>query len=193
MKDGRKTLYTFIAISLMLSVVGITVGFATMSSELRINGAANVNPASWEIKFSNLSSPSITGDASVVTPPQIQSDTHIGDYVVELTKPGDMITYTFDVTNNGTIDANLDLYNFVSPVITGTGSNALKDAEIVKNNLIYTLTYDNGTQISNNDELGKGETKHLKLTIGYDANATELPEGSVLVGNMDITFIYVQK
>ena len=193
MKDGRKTLYYFVALSLLLSVIGITVGFASMSSDLKINGAANVVPASWKIKFDNLSNPTITGEASVVTAPQIQSDTHIGDYEVKLTKPGDMIVYTFDITNDGTIDAELSTHNFVNPTITGTGPKALNDAEIVKDNLIYTLTYADGSLVNNNDELNKGETKTLKLTIGYNADAKELPINSVLIGNMDITFVYTQK
>ena len=193
MKDGRKTLYYFVALSLVLSVVGISVGFATMSTNLNLQGTANVVPASWKVKFNNLSQPSITGDASVVSEPQIQSDTHIGDYEVKLTKPGDEISYTFDITNDGTIDAELSAFTFANPTIVGNGVNSQKDAKIVEDNLIYTLTYADGKSINNNDELNKGETKTLKLTIGYSSNATELPTESVSVGDMDVTFVYSQK
>ena len=193
MKDNRKTLYYFVALSLFLSVIGISVGFAAMSTELRVNGTTTVAPANWKIKFLNLSSPTIVGDASVETAPQIQSDTHIGNYEVKLTKPGDTITYTFDITNDGTLDAELSSYTFTNPTITGTGATALKDAEIVKKNLVYTLTYMDGSSINNNDELKKGETKTLKLVIGYDSAANELPTNSVSVGDMDITFVYSQK
>lgn len=193
MKEGKKTLYYFIALSLVLSVVGISVGFAAMSTQLNVNGTANVVPASWKVKFSNLSSPTVEGDAEVVQAPVIESDTHIGNYEVKLTKPGDSVEYTFDVVNEGSIDAELSTYTFNTPTITGTGDKATQDAEIVRNNLVYTLTYADGSAINTNDELNKEVTKSLKLTIGYKNDATELPAKEVSVSNMDVTFVYEQK
>lgn len=193
MKDGKKTVYYVVAFALVLSVVGISIGFAAMSSQVTIGGQASVTPANWKIKFVNLSSAQIEGDAEVVTEPQIQSDTHIGDYEVNLTKPGDSVTYTFDITNEGTIDAELSSYTFANPTMTGTGTNATADANIVKDNFIYTLTYADGSKINTNDELKKDETKSLKLTIGYNSAATELPTNPVSVGDMDVTFVYAQK
>ena len=193
MKEGKKTLYYFIALSLVLSVVGISVGFAAMSSQLNVNGTANVVPASWKVKFNNLSSPTITGDAEVVQAPVVESDTHIGNYEVKLTKPGDTVVYTFDITNEGSLDAELSDYTFTTPTITGTGDKADQDASIVSSNLVYTLTYADGTAISQNDGLDKEETKSLQLTIGYKSDATELPANPVSVSNMDVTFVYAQK
>lgn len=193
MKETRKTIYFFVALALVLSVVGISVGFASMSTELKINGAANVVPASWKIKFNNLSQPTILGAAEVTTAPIIQSDTHIGNYAVKLTKPGDSVTYTFDVVNTGTIDAELSTYTVSQPTITGIGTSAVSDAEIVKNNLVYTLTYANGKTIQQGDKLAKDETATLKLTVGYSATANTLPVGSVSINGMDITFVYSQQ
>ena len=192
MKDNRKVLYYFVALALILSVVGISVGFAAMSSELKVTGSANVVPASWKIKFTNLSQPIITGTALVTKAPTIQSDTHIGNYGVQLSRPGDQVVYTFDVVNSGTIDAELTGYIFAEPVITGTGATASTDAEIVKNNLIYTLTYADGTSIQQGDDLAKDGTASLKLTVGYDMNATVLPISPVSISNMDVTFVYGQ-
>lgn len=193
MKDNRKTLYTFVALSLFLSVIGISVGFAAMSTSLNINGTANVVPATWKIKFNNLSSATIEGAAEVVSAPVIQSDTHIGNYEVKLTKPGDKVVYTFDITNSGTIDAELSSYDFAVPTITGTDDTADNDAQIVKDNLVYTLTYADGSAINKDDVLNKNETKNLKLTIGYNASATNIPVNAVSVSNMDVTFVYGQK
>ncbi len=193
MKDNKKSLYYFVALALVLSIVGISVGFAAMSTELKINGAANVVPATWKIKFDNLSSPSITGGAEVVKAPVVESDTHIGNYSVKLTQPGDEVVYTFDVVNDGTIDAELGTYTFAQPTITGTGAAAENDAKIVKNNLVYTLTYADGTAVKEGDVLNKENSKNLKLTIGYSKTATDLPVSSVSVADMDITFVYVQK
>ena len=193
MKNNTKFIYGVVALAFLLSVAGISIGFAAMSSTLTINGQAEVVPASWKIKFKDLSSATIEGDAEVVTAPQITSDTHIGNYDVKLSKPGDSVTYTFKVANEGTIDAELSSYTFATPTITGTGASAAADAEIVTNNLVYTLTYNDGTAIQVNDELAKESNKTLKLTVAYDSNATALPANEVDITGMDVTFTYSQK
>lgn len=193
MKDNRKVLYYLVAIALVLSVVGISVGFAAMSTELKISGATEVVPATWKIKFNNLKLQSKTGAAEVVKEPTIQSDTHIGNYSVKLTKPGDVVVYTFDVVNSGTIDAELSSYTFAQPSIVGTSTTAEADAQIVSTNLVYKLTYADGSTIQQGDNLAKGETVSLKLTVGYDADATTLPTNTVAVNGMDVTFVYGQQ
>lgn len=192
MKDNRKVLYVLVALALILSVAGIAVGFAAMSTDLDIKGQAEVVPASWKIRFENLSQPTITGDASVTTAPTITNDTHLGNYDVVLTKPGDSVVYTFDVKNAGTLDAKLTAYNFATPTFTGTGTNASTDATIAQSNVVYTLTYSNGNPINVNDTLAAGESKTLKLTVEYPATATTLPEDEVDITGMDVTFTYSQ-
>lgn len=193
MKNNRKVLYGLVALALLLSVVGISIGFAAMSQELDINGVAEVAPATWKIKFKDLSAPTITGDAVVTTAPTITSDTHIGNYDIKLTKPGDSVVYTFKVANEGTIDAELGTYTKAAPTFTGTGATAATDQDIVYNNFIYTLTYADGTAIQTTDELLKNTEKTLKLTVAYDENATTLPTNPVEITGMDVTFIYEQK
>ena len=192
MKDNRKVLYVLVAFALVLSVAGIAVGFAAMSTNLDIQGQAEVIPASWKIRFENLSAPSITGDASVTTGPTITNDTHLGDYDVVLTKPGDSVVYTFDVKNAGSLDAKLTAYNFATPTFTGTGTNAAADATIAQTNVVYTLTYSDGSAIGVNDTLAAGQSKTLRLTVEYPSSATTLPEAEVDITGMDVTFTYSQ-
>ena len=194
MKDNKKVLYGLVALALVLSVVGISIGFAAMSTDLTINGSAEVFPASWDIKFKDLSSPTITGDAVVTTAPTITSDTHIGNYAVKLTKPGDSVTYTFKVANDGTIDAKLTDFIKATPTFTGTGATASADATIVQNNFEYTVTYSDDTAITKNtDELDAESYKTVKLVVGYKADATELPTNTVTISGLDVTFTYGQK
>ena len=194
MKDNRKVLYGLVALALVLSVVGISIGFASMSQDLTISGSAEVVPATWKIKFANLSSPTIAGDATVDTAPTITGDTHIGNYAVTLTKPGDSVTYTFDVVNQGTIDAELTALVKAVPTFTASGSNnGANDTTTVQSNLVYTLTYDDDSAISVNDELDANDSVTLKLVVGYNTNATALPEDSVSITGMDITLTYGQK
>ena len=194
MKDNKKALYGLVVLALVLSVIGISIGFAAMSTELTIGGTTTVVPANWKIKFQNLSK--VTGDdALIVTAPQITSDTHIGNYAIKLSKPGDKVVYKFDVANSGTLDAELTSYTFANPTITGTGDKATEDAAIVRNNLTYTLTYNDAgkTAVQVGDELNKEDSKELVLTVEYNQNATELPENEVSITGMDVTFVYGQK
>ena len=194
MKDSKKILYGLVALALVLSVTGISVGFATLRSTLEIEGTTVVNPSTWKIKFQNLSAPVIVGTAEVTDAPEITGDTHLGDYGVTLKKPGDSVTYTFEVANTGDIDAELSTYTKATPTVTATGeNNGENDASIVSNNLIYTLTYNNGTAIEVGNELAHGGTAKLKLTVAYNPAATEIPQDEVTISDMDVTFIYSQK
>ena len=92
----------------------------------------------------------------------------------------------------GSLNAKLTAYTFATPTITGTGTNAAADAQIVEDNLIYTLTYSDGTAIGVNDTLNAGESKTLKLTVAYDSAADALPEAEVDITGMDVTFTYSQ-
>ena len=193
MKDNKKLLYSMVIVALVLSVVGISIGFAAMSTQLTINGTATVTPVTWKIKFQDLSK--VTGeDDLIVTAPQITSDTHIGNYALKLTKPGDKVAYKFSVINTGTINAELTSYTFATPTITGTGANAVNDAAIVSKNLKYTLTYndENKTAIQVGDALNVNQSKELILTVEYDAAADDLPEDEVTIAGMDVTFTYGQ-
>ena len=194
MKDNRKLLYGLVALALILSVTGISVGFATLRTQLNIEGTTAVNPSNWKIKFQNLSEPTLEGTAQVNTAPTITNDTHLGDYSVTLKKPGDSVTYTFEVANTGDIDAELTTYTKANPTITATGSeNGADDVDIVTENLVYTLTYSNGDAIATGNELAHGRVKTLKLTVAYNQSATALPQDEVTISDMDVTFIYSQK
>lgn len=180
-------------LALCVAVLGLSVAFAAMSTTLSINGTATMNTASWSIKFMNLSEATVTGSASVVTAP-VLSDTHIGDYEIVLTKPGDSVTYTFDVKNTGTIDAVMSTFTKgTSPVCTGVSqTSATEDANTVCNNLTYTLTYtSDGSAVKANDTLAIGETKNMTLKISYTGN--DLPSDDVNISGLDITMIYEQQ
>ena len=129
MEKERKIKVLSVA-ALLVAVLGLTVAFAALSQTLTINGSATVNTASWDIHFKNLSTPTLTGGAAVTTAPAIDTKgTTIGDYALKLTKPGDSVTYTFDVENKGTINAKIsELVKAAKPTCTGTGSAATADA-----------------------------------------------------------------
>ncbi len=92
-------------VALVVAVLGLTVAFAALSQTLTINGTANVDAASWDVHFENLTS-NVAGDAKITKMPTLSNNnTYIGDFEVTLTKPGDSVEFCYDTVNDGTIDA----------------------------------------------------------------------------------------
>ena len=190
MEKNRSGKIAIIAV-LLVVVTGISIGYAAMSTTLTINGTAKMDPASWSVKFENLSN-TTTGAATATTGTLV--DTAITDIDVTLTKPGDSVTYTFDVTNDGEIDAELGTFTKTDISCTNAGTaNGADDATITCDNTIYELTYADGSAINPTDELLAGETKNLKLVVSYDASAEVVPVDDVDIAGITATFVYVQK
>ena len=189
--EKRRLVNVVVLSALILGALGITVAFAAIQTTLQIQGTATMNTATWDVKFANLSAPSLTGDASVTTAPTL-INTLIGTYAVELTKPGDSVTYTFDITNTGSLDAIMGTYaKAASPTCTGTGDSAVADAALICADLTYTLTYTSGgAAVAQGDTLSSGQTKNLTLKLSYDG--TDLPEDDVDITDLDISMIWVE-
>jgi hypothetical protein len=187
----RRSANILVLSALILGAIGITVAFAAIQTTLNIQGTALFNTATWDVKFQNLSAPVLTGDATVATPPTLAS-TLIGTYAVVLTKPGDSVTYTFDVTNTGSLDAVIGTYTkATNPTCTGTGANAVADAALICGNLTYTLKYTSGgANVAQSDTLAAGQTKNLTLKIA--SGGSSLPTDDVNITDLGITIVYVE-
>lgn len=198
--DGNKNrgLKIGVIAALVISVVAIGIGFATFTETLRIEGSATVQTSTWKVKFTNLSTPILNGTATVVTPPTINTnDTTISTYDVKLSKPGDSVSYTFDVANTGTYNAKLTSINIPTPTCTGKegADSATTDAANVCKHLTYTLTYADGTSLAQDDALAATSgVAHMKLTLTYASHdvAAELPKADVTISNLGISLVYSQ-
>ena len=192
---NNNTKYIKLGIALVAFLLCGTIAFASFTQQLDIQGKATVNKSSWSIKFANLQSVVKTGTATEVTAPTINTnDTKISEYDVTLTTPGDSVSYTFDVVNEGTFNAKISSITIPTPLCTGNGATATTDENNVCDNLTYTLTYANGTPVAVDDTLNAGETKSLKLTLTYSASvaAAALPKDDVAISNLAISIIYAQ-
>jgi len=187
---------TIMIVAVIALIAFVGVGYAAFQRELKINGEGTVKSSSWKIKFANLSEANLTGKAEEITKPTISNnDTHIGNYAVNLTAPGDSMYYTFDVVNAGTFDAEISSITLNKPSCAGNGANGTTDATNVCANLTYKLTYADGTEVAQGNTLNAGETKNMKLALTYSSTVTEdkLPKDDVTISNLEITIIYAQK
>ncbi len=137
------------------------------------------------------------------TAPQLDNTTTvIQNYDVTLKNDGDSITYTFDVKNNGDIDAK------ITAIVMNTGANLTCNStsgsaadQATRNtktcaNLNYTLTYVDGTAVQVNDKLAAGASKTMKLKLEYklqpNQTDSDLPDDDVAVSDLGVTITYGQ-
>ena len=144
-------------VAVIIAVIGLSIAFAAMSRTLNINGSGNVDPANFDIYFTNLSQPTLGGEASVSgTPTLATKGVTISNMNVTLKKPKDSVVYTVDIKNDGDIDAEIE--NLVLPTFT-SAQQQLFD---------FTVVYTNGGQaVSIGDTLAKGETRNVTITFKY--------------------------
>ena len=192
MNKNKKLVFGILA--LLVGIVAISISYAAFTQNLNINGTANVEATAWSVHFANLVKEDWGDTTQEATAPTIKaSRTEIGDYSVDFYTPGDSITYTFDVVNDGDYNAKISVLTKGTPTCSGSDSTS---NENVCNHIHYYLAYYKGAvdDVAVNDTLRRGQTKRMTLMITYDntIEASELPTSEVTVSNLGISIQYVQ-
>ena len=177
LRYNRKRTFTFIFLFLM--VLGITLGYAFLTTSLNVNGALEVSSSSWDIHFANIIEDQNGVEAT--TAPTVSNNTTI-TFAVDLEKATDFYSFTADIINDGTYDAKIDSIT-ITPTLTTEQQNFFK----------YEVTYSDGTQIQTNDALDSGTSENIKVYLEYKENAdTSLyPEEDEEL-EFSVTITYVQ-
>ena len=198
--------------ALLVAVLGLTVAFASLSQTLTINGSAAVDAASWDIHFEKTSGKETeVKGAARFTEPTLNGTT-IENFSTTLTKPGDSVTYYFDIVNNGTVDAVVSSYDFPLAIRECLKNNNAysycmnfdsNDDGVVDGSdyAMYLTMFTSGLRYADTDNgigaedvINAGETKHMKLFFEYKDTATELPKNNLtLTSKNPITITYEQK
>lgn len=189
--ENKREVKIIAIVALLVAVVGLSVAYAALSTSLSISGTATVNSATWQVKFvEGTGKWTNTGDASATGPTfGVTSLTNIS---VTLVKPGDKAVYDFQVTNSGSIPAKLSENTVINKTLTCTGGASDAENTTTCSNIVYTLTYKDGTEIKPGDTLANGATKDLTLTVEFKSTATEVPSQAVTVNGISATLEYVQ-
>lgn len=176
-KNGNGKLFVLL---LLLLVVGVSVGYAALSKTLNINGTSNIgNNAKWDVHLENVV---VTGGSANATTPAKLSGTDTITFAVDLNTPGDFYEFTFDVVNDGTIDAKLG----TTPSIPAIPSN-------LQSYVTYKVTYsDDGSALNANDTLAHGATKKVKVRLEFKKDIAQLPTAEDPLA-LSFTLNYVQK
>ena len=164
-RRNKKYLYVLILF------LALGIGFAALAANLKINGTVNIDSASWDVHFENvqITQGSVTANPA---PTSNNVDTTEMTYTVNFTKPGDFYEFTVDIANDGSIDAMINLVSNTTYEQDGTTPKNLPDY------LRSSVTYDDGVQIKQNQELLHNTSETIKVRIEYrtDIDTSDLPD-----------------
>ena len=150
--ESRNKKLTQILVAIVLTITGLSVAFAALSTTLNITTSsvkqAGPDVVSWNVGFQGSSATATVGGSSdqgractdaTVSPSQVTVASGI-----QLSKPGDSCTYQLTIKNSGTIPAKLNSITPTSPTGTGvtctpTAGSTTGSAKIVCGNITYTL------------------------------------------------------
>jgi len=180
--NRRKDIKLFILLILLLV---ITIGYALVSTTLKITGQATITKQTWDVYWGV---PTVTEGSVTTTPPTRSEDS--GDpantkltWSTTLSLPGDYYEFTVDAVNNGSIDAMITgLTPTVSPALP-TNPDYIK----------YSVTYDDGVEPALNHLLAKKTgntptTEKYKVKVYYDEAAATASSINGMTGNTTYTF-----
>ena len=157
-----------IIITFLVGIVCImAIAYAAFSTQLNITGSASIT-SKWDIKITNVTTKNVIGQATKGFEPVV-SDTAV-TFKTNLVSPGDSMTYSVTIANEGTVDAKV-------------GS-----IEMTKSTNPAIIFLTNG--INENDLLEAGQTQTYDVTIAYSDSITSQPTD--LSGTLTVKINYVQ-
>ena len=175
MKKKNNKKWTLVLVLLLV----VSIGYAALASNLKINGTTGVKSATWDVYWNNVqinpeSVSTTTGNQARITD---QAKTQV-EYSVTLNEPGDFYEFTVDAVNNGTIDAMIASHG----IVDGVYSDANYQNEVTLPDAVsYSVTYADGTQIADKHLLAKKSgntptTETYKVRIEYRNDDSIDPE-----------------
>ena len=172
MKKVIKKRYIFILLIL------ISIGFAYLTSNLSLSGISSIFRNTWDVHFENVV---VSKNSVEAETPVIDSNRTQVTFSVELDMPGDFYEFTVDAVNGGTIDSMLDTYT-----MTELTEEELKYLE-------YTVTYLDGENLAQYQELNAGDILTYKIKVEYkkDIEIEDLPEENHSL-TLSLTTNYIQ-
>jgi len=184
MMEHKKTI---LLVALVIGIISMTIAFALLQTNLSISGTATSPPASWDVEIDGWTQSSIVGGPTITAP--TISKTSITGLGVNLTKPGQSVTYTFKIVNKGTIDAKLN----AAPT-GGFTCNSGKDCSDIS----YNLTCGAAATTANTVLYAQnaGDTDEVSCTLSISraagtqaADSTYTSEDGAGTFNMNWTYV----
>lgn len=182
----RKSIYLLLIVLLL-----VTIGFALLSRQLKINGISNISSSKWDIHWDN-----VNNEKGIIpeTPAYIKdTEKKIVEYEIMFNEPGEFYEFTVDAINEGTMDGKLK-----EIVSTVNGENI----STLPNYITYSVTNLDGSPITPGEVISKkvNDTpgrKTYKVRIKYEEDlvtkeALEQMDEYGMEFVFDLTILYIQ-
>ena len=208
MESNNKVKNVILAV-LVVGLVGMTIAYAALTQTLVINNNQVTVSSNWRVRFDDTvtSTAGANTTASVETPASITTgsdNTEISGLRATLKKPGDYVTVTFTIQNEGNIAAKAATTN---PIVIGTPSCApatgSADVSGLCSLISYTVTPASGSwdtvtlAASNNGTPVSGGTVQgtLKVELPSTVTAEQMAAYNgvdVVISGLTATFNFIQ-
>ena len=187
----------YIIIGLCAVLVLMAVGFAAFAQQLQINGTSNIT-SSWDIRITNIRAVnlgSVTNNGAYdITEPSIGSNNLSASFQTGLKSPGDTRIYEIEVTNSGSLDAEVTTvftntlseavhfsYDGVGP-LGGTGTDVLTNAGVY-----------NTASVSSSEPFSLPATtnnvRYIYMTVKYRDSVTSQPSNLTASINLKLNAV----
>ena len=157
------------SIIILVLLLVISVGYAALSSNLKINGATGVKSASWIIHWAN---PQVVPGSVTTTKPTLSESNTNATWSVTLTEPGDFYEFTIDAVNEGTLDA--EILQIKSKFNDKDGEDIITEGP--NRNLPAYIEYEvthadnEHSPITVGESLDHGQTETYRVRVAYSEN-----------------------
>jgi len=165
---------------LLAIVLIMAVGYAAFATQLNINGTANIT-STWDVHIEGITPGTPVGTAKNISA-TVEEGKLTATFEAELVSPGDSLTYTVKVKNDGTLDAKLSTIAFTEGQ-TNTSTEEGQDNRTI----IYSYA-----GIAENDVLAAGAETTFTVTVMYNPAITSQPAEADKTSDLTMTLTYVQ-
>lgn len=166
---------------LLILLLAISLGYALLSTVLKMNGSARFTKIDWNIYWAN---PQVTEGSKSMVKPTIVDDGSISNakatWNVTFDLPGEYYEFTIDAVNAGSIDA---VISSIDTTVTPT----------LPDYISYTLTYANGKPVEEDQVLpaasgGVSTVVTYKVRIEYLMDEVDAEFVNNMEGNISHTY-----
>lgn len=161
-------------IIIFLLIIFISIGFASLAINLGIKGSVKFKNPNWNIHFENIQ---VKRGSTKEDTPVINKAGNTVTYSINFEQPGDYYEFTVDAVNDGIYNGIIN--DFVKTELS----------EELLEHVVYTVTYDDGSEIKKGDILEAKTYSRIKVHLEYN-NVSEFLEDDISNYELQLTINY---
>ncbi len=189
-KDHIKT---YIIVAIFISIIGISIAYASLSQQLQIKTSATVQDTktSWNIVFEQ-DDCYVVGFATKGTVKVDKTSVIISGFTLQA--PGDSFACDLYIKNKGDVDAKISSVEDKNwPTFTGMGSTATEDEMLIRSYIWGNFKWNSPTaDIKVGEIIPSESTKKVRIQYGIRAEMPTLPANPVTFSNAVTTINFEQ-